>query len=169
MKKQYRNFLCASKILSFTPFSCFYDFFINWLVYSNALELVQDLPRLIWAGTRQGASFVKWIDSIIRPQNLDQVKERLATLGVDGLTITEIRGYGRQKGHSEVYRGTEYAVDFVPKVMLTIIAQDERVDDIVEAIMASARTGKMGDGKIIVTALDEVVRIRTGERGNSAI
>jgi nitrogen regulatory protein P-II 1 len=112
---------------------------------------------------------MKRIDSIIRPQNLDQVKERLATVGVHGLTVTEVRGFGRQKGHTEVYRGAEYAVDFVPKVMLTIIAQDERVNDIVEAIVASARTGKMGDGKIFVTALDEVVRIRTGERGNSAI
>ena len=112
---------------------------------------------------------MKRIDSIIRPQNLDQVKERLATVGVRGLTVTEIRGFGRQKGHSEVYRGTEYSVDFVPKVMLTIVAQDERVQDIVEAIMAGARTGKMGDGKIFATPLDEVVRIRTGETGNSAI
>jgi nitrogen regulatory protein P-II 1 len=112
---------------------------------------------------------MKRIDSIIRPQNLDQVKEHLAAVGVHALTVTEVRGFGRQKGHSEVYRGTEYAVDFVPKVMLTIIVPDDRVHDIVEAIMASARTGKMGDGKIFVTPLDEVVRIRTGERGDAAI
>jgi nitrogen regulatory protein P-II 1 len=112
---------------------------------------------------------MKRIDSIIRPQNLDQVKEHLAEIGVNGLTVTEVRGFGRQKGHSEVYRGTEYALDFVPKVMLTIIAPDERVHDIVEAIVAGARTGKMGDGKIFVTTLDEVVRIRTGESGNSAV
>ena len=112
---------------------------------------------------------MKRIDSIIRPQNLDHVKEHLAAISVDALTATEVRGFCRQKGHSEIHRGTEYAVDFVPKVMLTIIAQDERVHDIVEAIVTGARTGKMGDGKIFVSPLDEVVRIRTGESGNSAI
>jgi nitrogen regulatory protein P-II 1 len=112
---------------------------------------------------------MKRIDSIVRPQNLDQVKEHLAAIGVDGITVTEVRGFGRQKGHSEIYRGTEYSVDFVPKVMLTIIAQDDQVHAIVEAIMAGARTGKMGDGKIFVTPLAEVVRIRTGESGDSAI
>jgi nitrogen regulatory protein P-II 1 len=112
---------------------------------------------------------MKRIDAIIRPQNQEQVKEHLATVGVHGLTVTEIRGFGRQKGHTEVYRGTEYSVDFVAKVMLTVIVQDERVHDIVEAIMAGARTGKMGDGKIFVTPLDEVFRIRTGESGDSAV
>jgi len=112
---------------------------------------------------------MKRIDSIIRPQSVDQVKERLAAVGVHGLTVTDVRGFGRQKGHTEVYRGTEYAVDFIPKVMLTVIAPDERVHDIVEAIVAGARTGKMGDGKIFVTSLDEVVRIRTGETGDSAV
>jgi len=112
---------------------------------------------------------VKRIDSIIRPQNLDSVKEHLTAIGVEALTITEVRGFGRQKGHSEFYRGAEYAVDFVPKLMLTILAADNRVDEIVKAIAAGARTGKMGDGKIFVTPLDEVVRIRTGEVGDSAI
>jgi nitrogen regulatory protein PII len=112
---------------------------------------------------------MKRIDSIIRPQSLEQVKQRLAAVGVHGLTVTDVRGFGRQKGHHEVYRGAEYAVDFVPKAMLTIIAPDERVHDIVEAIVAGARSGKMGDGKIIVTPLDEVVRIRTGETGDSAV
>src|SRR5579871_6333226 len=112
---------------------------------------------------------MKRIDSIIRPQNLDQVKEQLAAIGVEAMTVTEVRGFGRQKGHSEVYRGTEYSVDFVAKVLLTILAPDERVPEIIDAILAGARTGKMGDGKIFVTPLDEVVRIRTGERGNSAI
>jgi len=112
---------------------------------------------------------MKRIDSIIRPQNLDQVKEHLTAIGVHALTVTEVRGYGRQKGHSEIYRGTEYAVDFLPKVMLTVIASDERVPDIVEAIVAGARTGKMGDGKIFVTPLDQVVRIRTGDTGDSAV
>lgn len=112
---------------------------------------------------------MKRIDSIIRPHSLDQVKEHLAAVGVHGLTVTDVRGFGRQKGHTEVYRGTEYGVDFVPKIMLTVLAPDERVHDIVEAIMAGARSGKMGDGKIFVTPLDEVVRIRTGETGESAI
>jgi nitrogen regulatory protein P-II 1 len=111
---------------------------------------------------------MKRIDSIIRPQNLDQVKEHLTGIGVHALTVTEVRGYGRQKGHTEIYRGVEYAVDFLPKIMLTVIASDDRVHDIVEAIVAGARTGKMGDGKIFVTPLDQVVRIRTGESGDSA-
>jgi len=111
---------------------------------------------------------MKRIDSIIRPQNLDAVKENLAAIGVQALTVTEVRGFGRQKGHTEVYRGTEYAVDFVPKIMLTIISSDDRAKEIVDAIVAGARTGKMGDGKIFVSPLDEVVRIRTGEHGDAA-
>ena len=112
---------------------------------------------------------MKRIDSIIRPQNLDAVKERLTAIGVQAVTVSEVRGYGRQKGHTEIYRGTEYAVDFLPKIMLTILASDDRVQDIVNAITAAARTGKMGDGKIFVSPLDEVIRIRTGEVGDSAI
>jgi nitrogen regulatory protein P-II 1 len=112
---------------------------------------------------------MKRIDSIIRPQSLDEVKNRLASIGVQGLTVTEVRGFGRQKGHTEVYRGTEYAVDLLPKLMLTIIASEDRVREVVDAIIAGARTGNIGDGKIFVTPLDEVVRIRTGEQGPSAI
>jgi len=98
---------------------------------------------------------VKRIDSIIRPHSLDSVKERLVSAGVDGMTITEVRGFGRQKGHTEVYRGSEYRVDLVPKIMITIAE--------------AAHTGALGDGKIFVTPLDEVVRIRTGDRGDAAI
>jgi nitrogen regulatory protein P-II 1 len=112
---------------------------------------------------------MKRIDSIIRPQNLDEVKERLAAVGVHALTVAEVRGFGRQKGHTEIYRGTEYAVNFVPKIMLTILASDDHVEAIVEAILSGARTGKMGDGKIFVSPLDDVIRIRTGEHGDSAI
>ena len=112
---------------------------------------------------------MKRIDAIIRPQNLEEVKEHLAAIGVQALTVTEARGFGRQKGHTEVYRGTECAVDFLPKIMLTIVASDGRVQEIVNAIVAGARTGKMGDGKIFVAPLEEVVRIRTGERGDSAV
>lgn len=112
---------------------------------------------------------MKRIDAIIRPQNLGEVTERLSSAGVEALTITEVRGFGRQRGHAEVYRGTEYSVDFLPKIMLTIIAADDRVPEIVDVIMAAARTGKMGDGKIFVAPLEEVVRIRTGERGDAAV
>jgi nitrogen regulatory protein PII len=127
-------------------------------------------PRLTWRrNLPRGDFFMKRIDAIIRPQSQEQVKERLAAVGVHGLTVTEVRGFGRQKGHSEVYRGTEYSVDFVAKLMLTVIAADDRVHDIVEAIVAGARTGQMGDGKILVTPLDEVIRIRTGESGESAV
>lgn len=112
---------------------------------------------------------MKRIDAIIRPQSLDEVKEHLNSAGVHAMTVAEVRGFGRQKGHTEIYRGTEYALDFVPKVLVTIIAADDRVQDIVRVIMLAARTGKMGDGKIMVTPLDEVIRIRTGESGDSAI
>jgi nitrogen regulatory protein P-II 1 len=112
---------------------------------------------------------MKRIDAIVRPDKLHELKERLVTIGVEGLTVSEVRGFGRQKGHTEVYRGSEYSVDFVPKLLLTIIAPDDRVPGIVDAIMQGGRTGKFGDGKIFVTSLEEVVRVRTGERGNAAL
>jgi nitrogen regulatory protein PII len=112
---------------------------------------------------------MKRIDSIIRPHQLDEVKSRLNSIGVQGITVTEVRGFGRQKGHTEVYRGTEYAVDFQPKMQITILASDDLVPRILEAITEAARTGKIGDGKIFVTALEEVIRIRTGERGETAL
>ena len=112
---------------------------------------------------------MKRIDAIIKPFKLDDVKLRLTELGVQGLTVSEVKGFGRQKGHAELYRGAEYVVDFVPKVLLTILAAEDRVAAIVEAICLAARTGKIGDGKIFVTTLEDVVRIRTGERGREAI
>jgi nitrogen regulatory protein PII len=112
---------------------------------------------------------MKRIDAIIRPNCLDAVKDSLVSIGVEGLTVAEIRGFGRQKGHTEVYRGTEYSVDFVPKIMVTILAADSRVASILEAIVQGARTGKMGDGKIFVSPVDEVIRIRNGEHGDAAI
>jgi nitrogen regulatory protein P-II 1 len=112
---------------------------------------------------------MKRIDAIVRPNCLDAVKDSLVSIGVEGMTVAEVRGFGRQKGHTEVYRGTEYAVDFVPKLMVTILATDDRVASILEAIARGARTGKMGDGKIFVTPIDEVVRIRNGEHGGAAI
>ena len=112
---------------------------------------------------------MKRIDAIIAPHTLDAVKERLTGIGVQGLTVSEVRGFGRQRGHTEVYRGVEYSVDFVPKLLITVLASEDEADEIIEAIAGSARTGKLGDGKIFVTSLEEVVRIRTGERGKAAI
>jgi nitrogen regulatory protein P-II 1 len=112
---------------------------------------------------------LKRIEAIIRTSSLDRVKECLIEIGIEGLTISEVRGFGRQRGHTEHYRGAEYSVDFVPKIMVTILATEDRVDAIVKAITEGARTGKIGDGKIFVTPLDEVVRIRNGDTGESAI
>jgi nitrogen regulatory protein PII len=112
---------------------------------------------------------MKRIDSIVRPHSIDEVRKRLTEIGVEGMTVTEVRGFGRQKGHTEVYRGSEYEVNFVPKLLITVVAPDELVPGILDAIIESARTGKMGDGKIFVTPLDEVIRIRTGDRGEAAL
>ncbi len=113
---------------------------------------------------------MKKIEAIIKPFKLDEVKERLTAIGVRGLTVTEVKGFGRQRGHTEVYRGAEYVVDFLPKVKLEILApSDELAAEIVEAIQGAAATGKIGDGKIFIHPIEEVVRIRTGERGANAI
>ncbi len=112
---------------------------------------------------------MKLVTAIVKPHKLDDVKEALQALGVAGLTISEARGYGRQRGHTEVYRGAEYQVDFVPKVRLEILVDDDGVRGVVDRIVDSARTGKIGDGKVWVTAVDDVVRIRTGEVGTDAL
>ncbi|MBI1813513.1 MAG: P-II family nitrogen regulator [Deltaproteobacteria bacterium] len=112
---------------------------------------------------------MKEIVAIIKPFKLDEVKECLARVGVAGLTVSEVKGFGRQKGHTELYRGAEYTVDFLPKVQITIFAAEDQVVKIIDAIVEGAKTGKIGDGKIVVKPLDEVVRIRTGEHGPSAI
>ena len=112
---------------------------------------------------------MKKVEAIIKPFKLDEVKEALSAVGVQGLTVSEIKGFGRQKGHTELYRGAEYVVDFLPKVKLEIIASDDKVSDVVAAIVKSAKTGRIGDGKIFVLPVEEVVRIRTGERGSDAI
>ncbi len=112
---------------------------------------------------------MKKIEAIIKPFKLDDVKDALNEIGIKGITVTEVKGFGRQKGHTELYRGAEYVVDFLPKVKLEIIAKDELVASIIEVIEKSAKTGKIGDGKIFVTNVEEVVRIRTGERGEDAI
>jgi len=112
---------------------------------------------------------MKRIDAIIKPFKLDEVKDRLATVGVQGLTVNEVKGFGRQKGHTELYRGAEYVVDFLPKVQISVLVPDDLVSDTVDAIVAGARTGRIGDGKIFITPVEDVVRIRTGERGSGAI
>ena len=112
---------------------------------------------------------MKKITAIIKPFKLDEVREALAEVGVTGLTVTEVKGFGRQKGHTELYRGAEYVVDFLPKVKIEAAIADELVDRAIEAIEGAARTGKIGDGKIFVSALEQVVRIRTGETGQEAL
>ncbi len=112
---------------------------------------------------------MKKIEAIIKPFKLDEVKEALNQIGITGMTMTDVKGYGRQKGHVEIYRGAEYMVDFIPKVKIGIIVPTEKVDEVVEAIVAAARTGKIGDGKIFVLPVDDVIRVRTGETGNDAI
>jgi nitrogen regulatory protein P-II 1 len=112
---------------------------------------------------------MKLITSIIKPFKLDEVRESLAEVGVTGLTVTEVKGFGRQKGHTELYRGAEYVVDFLPKVKVEAVVSDDRVEAALEAITKAARTGKIGDGKIFVTAVEQVIRIRTGETDNAAV
>ena len=112
---------------------------------------------------------MKLITAVIKPFKLDDVREALADLGVQGITVTEVKGFGRQKGHTELYRGAEYVVDFLPKIKLEIAISTDLVDSTVEAISKSAATGKIGDGKIFISSLDEVIRIRTGETGVDAI
>src|SRR5690606_323398 len=112
---------------------------------------------------------MKQITAIIKPFKLDEVREALAELGVSGLTVTEVKGFGRQKGHTELYRGAEYVVDFLPKVRVEVIVSDGAVEQAVDAVIKAARTGRIGDGKIFVTQVEEVIRIRTGETGDSAI
>jgi nitrogen regulatory protein P-II 1 len=112
---------------------------------------------------------MKKIDAVVKPFKLDEVREALSEIGVSGLTVTEVKGFGRQKGHTELYRGAEYVVDFLPKVKIEIVVADDIVEQAIEAIIKAARTGKIGDGKIFVTSVEQVVRIRTGETNEAAI
>lgn len=112
---------------------------------------------------------MKKIEAIIKPFKLDEVREALAEVGVTGLTVTEVKGFGRQKGHTELYRGAEYVVDFLPKIKIEVVISSDKLDAVLEALVSSARTGKIGDGKIFVTNVEQVVRIRTGETNDAAI
>jgi nitrogen regulatory protein P-II 1 len=112
---------------------------------------------------------MKKLEAIIKPFKLEEVKEALAELGIEGMTVTEVKGFGRQKGHTEIYRGSEYTVDFLPKVKIEVVLADSRVESAVSAIVKSAKTGKIGDGKVFVTAIENAVRIRTDETGEQAV
>jgi nitrogen regulatory protein P-II 1 len=112
---------------------------------------------------------MKLVTAVIKPHQLDSVKEALQAMGVSGMTVSEVQGYGRQKGHTEVYRGAEYTVEFLPKIRVDVLIDEIDADKVVEAVVSAARTGKIGDGKVWVTTIDEVVRVRTGERGLDAL
>lgn len=124
---------------------------------------------LVFWGLLEAEVFMKKIEAIIKPFKLDEVKEALNEIGIKGITVSEVKGFGRQKGHTELYRGTEYVVDFLPKIKMEIVVKQDMVTKVVETIVNSARTGRIGDGKVFVLSVDEVVRIRTGERGEDAI
>ena len=135
-------------------------------VLGNALSSrrlpFEELPVVLCA-------YMKKIEAIIKPFKMEDVKEALAEAGVEGMTVCEVKGFGRQKGHTEIYRGSEYTVDFLPKVKFEIVVTDDRVAKVVGAIVAAAKTGKIGDGKVFVTPIEDAIRIRTEERGESAI
>ncbi len=112
---------------------------------------------------------MKKIEAIIKPFKLDEVKEKLNTIGMQGMTISEVKGYGRQKGHKEIYRGAEYSVDFIPKIKIEIVVDAQSTERVVQTILESAHTGKVGDGKIFISSVEEAIRVRTGERGKDAL
>ena len=112
---------------------------------------------------------MKKVTAMIKPFKLDDVREALSDIGIQGMPVTEVKGFGRQKGHTEVYRGAEYAVDFLPKIQIDIVLSDDQIERVIEVIIETARTGKVGDGKIFVTPVDQVIRIRTGETGDVAV
>jgi nitrogen regulatory protein P-II 2 len=133
-------------------------------------ELRLELGLFSWGkSTNSGESFMKLVTAIIKPFKLDDVRESLSEIGVQGITVTEVKGFGRQKGHTELYRGAEYVVDFLPKVKIDVAIDDKDLDRVIEAITKAANTGKIGDGKIFVVNLEQAIRIRTGETDTDAI
>jgi nitrogen regulatory protein P-II 1 len=139
------------------------------IVNHSAVTLAAEPDRSGFAPASQRDETVKKIEAIIKPFKLDEVKEALHEVGVSGITVTEAKGFGRQKGHTELYRGAEYVVDFLPKVKLEVVVEDALAERVVEAIANAAQTGRIGDGKIFVTAIETALRIRTGERDENAI
>jgi nitrogen regulatory protein P-II 1 len=138
----------------------------SWLAHAVEGE---GKPALGGRGAAPGGERMKKIEAIIKPFKLDEVRDRLSEIGIQGMTVTEVKGFGRQKGHTELYRGAEYVVDFLPKIKIEIVAPDQMADTIVETIVSSAKTGRIGDGKIFVLPIEDAIRIRTGERGEEAI
>ena len=138
-------------------------------------ELIRDRAKLGTEGAYHNhpsfnpPNLMKKIEAIIKPFKLEEVKEALAEVGVQGMTVTEVKGLGRQKGHTEIYRGSEYTVDFLPKVKIEIIVDDDQADSVAEVIVKSANTGKIGDGKVFISGVEQAIRIRTGETGPSAV
>src|SRR5436190_24082899 len=130
-------------------------------------EQLNPLAESIVAGKTKKS--MKKLEAIIKPFKLEEVKDALADIGIEGMTITEVKGFGRQKGHTEIYRGSEYTVDFLPKIKLELVLADNRIDAAVAAVVKAAKTGKIGDGKIFVTKVDEAIRIRTEEKGDQAV
>ena len=138
---------------------------------TGALDAPKGVPQKTWQSPQPYGSTerMKKIEAIIKPFKLDEVKEALQEIGLQGITVTEAKGFGRQKGHTELYRGAEYVVDFLPKVKIEIVLADDMVQKAIDAIQTAARTGKIGDGKIFVLNVEDAIRIRTGERGNDAV
>jgi nitrogen regulatory protein P-II 1 len=136
---------------------------------SGLLKREIDWLSFISVESQSKEILMKMVEAIVKPFKLDEVKEALTKAGVQGMTVEEVKGFGRQKGHTELYRGAEYSVDFLPKVKLQILVPDDKAAKVVEVITDSARTGKIGDGKIFVTPVEDVIRIRTGEKGEDAI
>jgi nitrogen regulatory protein P-II 1 len=130
---------------------------------------VQSVPAVRDGVNQQGPVRMKKIEAIIKPFKLDEVKDALQEIGLQGITVVEAKGFGRQKGHTELYRGAEYVVDFLPKVKIEVVLSDEQVDKAIEAIQSAAKTGRIGDGKIFVSPIEQAIRIRTGETGAEAI
>lgn len=154
--------------------------FVHHKPYASQCAIVCFKPKIIppcidlffvlkAAGLRGKEHIMKLITAIIKPFKLDEVKDALNEIGVQGITVAEVKGFGRQKGHTELYRGAEYVVDFLPKVKLEIVVKDDMAHKVIETIQNAAKTGRIGDGKIFVTSVEEVIRIRTGERGEEAI
>jgi len=135
----------------------------------SSSEAKSPIPLLALCDAGSSLGAVKKIEAIIKPFKTEAVKDALAAVGIEGMTLSEVRGFGRQKGHSEIYRGSEYTVDFLPKVKFEIVVDDDRAQRVVEAILQSAKTGKIGDGKVFVTEVEEAIRIRTDERGGEAV
>ena len=120
-------------------------------------------------GSGTAKELMKKIEAIIKPFKLEEVKDALADIGIEGMTVSEVKGFGRQKGHTEIYRGSEYTVDFLPKILLELVLPDDRVEQAIKAIITTAKTGKIGDGKVFVSPVEEAIRIRTEERGDKAV